>query len=157
MLYVEPVYVKSNNQDAFPQLQRVLLSYGDGGSYVALAENLSDGIKQLVEQGRRAGAVTTPPPSGDTTPPPPPVGTPPLTGELADAANRCRPRSSRSRPRRRRRLRAVRAGAQALDEAITAFQQAQQTASSRRPGRRRAGRAPRGRQPAAPPGPTPSG
>ena len=55
MLYVEPVYVKSNQQDAYPLLQKVLLSYGDGGSFVALADNINDGIKQLVEQGKRAG------------------------------------------------------------------------------------------------------
>ncbi|MFD0819221.1 UPF0182 family protein, partial [Micromonospora zhanjiangensis] len=54
MLYVEPVYVKSNQQNAYPLLQKVLLSYGDGGSYVVLANSLADGIKQLVDQG---GAV----------------------------------------------------------------------------------------------------
>ena len=58
MLYVEPVYVKSNQQDAFPLL-KVLLSYGDGGSYVVLANNLSDGIRQLVA-GRAAGGVPGP-------------------------------------------------------------------------------------------------
>ena len=83
MLYVEPVYVKSNQQDAYPLLQKVLLSYGDGGSYVALADNLNDGIKQLVEQGKRAGQGTSPPPTtggNPTTPPTPPVG-----GTAADA------------------------------------------------------------------------
>ncbi|MEV6368229.1 UPF0182 family protein [Micromonospora musae] len=91
MLYVEPVYVKSNNTDAFPQLQRVLVSYGDGSSFVALANNLADGIKQLVEQGKRAAEnAPPPPPTGDDPPAPPPTGpdAPPLTGELAAAADR---------------------------------------------------------------------
>ncbi|MEU6203718.1 UPF0182 family protein [Micromonospora musae] len=90
MLYVEPVYVKSNNTDAFPQLQRVLVSYGDGSSFVALANNLADGIKQLVDQGKRAAEnAPPPPPTGDNPPAPPPTGPDtPLTGELAAAADR---------------------------------------------------------------------
>ena len=98
MLYVEPVYVKSNQQNAYPLLQRVLLSYGDGGEYVVLANTLQDGIKQLVEQGKAAGA-TTPPPGGTSPPPsdnpsatpaPGATPTPPptLTGELAAAATK---------------------------------------------------------------------
>ena len=31
MLYVEPVYVKSNVQNAYPLMQLVLVSYGDAG------------------------------------------------------------------------------------------------------------------------------
>ncbi|WFE23920.1 UPF0182 family protein [Solwaraspora sp. WMMD937] len=61
MLYVEPVYVKSNQTNAYPLLQRVLLSYGDGGSYVVLANSVQDGIRQLIEQAEAGGAPTTPP------------------------------------------------------------------------------------------------
>ncbi|MFC4106926.1 UPF0182 family protein [Micromonospora zhanjiangensis] len=85
MLYVEPVYVKSNQQNAYPLLQKVLLSYGDGGSYVVLANSLADGIKQLVEQGKQAAAGTPP----AANPPLPAAGgnqPPALTGELAAAA-----------------------------------------------------------------------
>ncbi|WP_196255841.1 UPF0182 family protein [Micromonospora sp. WMMD558] len=129
MLYVEPVYVKSNQQDAYPLLQKVLLSYGDGGSYVVLADNLTDGIKQLVEQGKRAGATPTPPPpTGETPPPTPSPGAtpPPLTGELAEAANRVQTaitevRAAQASGDFERYGRALKA----LDEAITAFQQAQ--------------------------------
>jgi uncharacterized membrane protein (UPF0182 family) len=64
MLYVEPVYVKSNQTNAYPLLQKVLLSYGDGGSYVTLANTLSDGIKDLVAQGQAARQGLTPPPTG---------------------------------------------------------------------------------------------
>ncbi|WP_405091085.1 UPF0182 family protein [Micromonospora sp. NBC_01392] len=132
MLYVEPVYVKSSSQDAYPLLQKVLLSYGDGGSYVVLANNLSDGIKQLVEQGKRAGSGT-PPPSDDGNTPPPAGGTntpPPLTGELADAAGKVQTaiaevKAAQTSGDFERYGRALKA----LDEAMTAFQQAQAAAN----------------------------
>ncbi|MEH0843902.1 UPF0182 family protein [Micromonospora sp. CPCC 205711] len=144
MLYVEPVYVKSNNQDAYPLLQRVLLSYGDGGSYVVLANNLTDGIKQLVEQGKRAGQGTTPPPPpGGANPPPPQGGAtptptpsatatpPPPGGELSAAAERVQSaiaevKAAQTSGDFERYGRALKA----LDEAMTAFQQAQQAGSS---------------------------
>jgi uncharacterized membrane protein (UPF0182 family) len=90
MLYVEPVYVKSNQQNAYPLLQKVLLSYGDGGSYVVLANSVQDGIKQLVEQGRQAGAQPpggAPPPSDGQQPPagqnPPTSASPELVAAAA--------------------------------------------------------------------------
>ncbi|PWR11963.1 hypothetical protein DKT68_04335 [Micromonospora acroterricola] len=134
MLYVEPVYVKSNQQDAYPLLQKVLLSYGDGGSFVALADNINDGIKQLVDQGKRAGQGAPPPPTtGGGTPPPPTTGdgTPPLTGELATAADRVQTaitevRAAQTSGDFERYGRALKA----LDEALTAFQQAQPAANT---------------------------
>jgi uncharacterized membrane protein (UPF0182 family) len=97
MLYVEPVYVKSNQENAYPLLQQVLLSYGDGGEYAVLAGNLADGIKQLVEKGRQnptppaqGEEPTTPPPAGEPQPTTPPTSapTPPaLPGDLAEAAD----------------------------------------------------------------------
>ncbi|MEU7755418.1 UPF0182 family protein [Micromonospora sp. NPDC049101] len=144
MLYVEPVYVKSNQQDAYPLLQKVLLSYGDGGSFVALADNINDGIKQLVEQGKKAGQGTSPPPTTGgnpttpttptpTTPTPTPsagTGTPPPTGPLATAADRVQSaitevRAAQTSGDFERYGRALKA----LDEALTAFQQAQQAAN----------------------------
>ncbi|MEU5905866.1 UPF0182 family protein [Micromonospora sp. NPDC047527] len=138
MLYVEPVYVKSNQQDAYPLLQKVLLSYGDGGSFVALADNINDGIKQLVDQGKRAGQATPPPTTGGnpttpsptttpTTPPTPGGEEPPLTGDLAVAAERVQTaitevRAAQTSGDFERYGRALKA----LDEALTAFQQAQQ-------------------------------
>ncbi|QLQ37671.1 UPF0182 family protein [Micromonospora robiginosa] len=157
MLYVEPVYVKSSSQDAYPLLQKVLLSYGDGGSYVVLANNLSDGIKQLVEQGKRAGSGT-PPPSDDGGTPPPSGGNntpPPLTGELADAAGKVQSaiaevKAAQASGDFERYGRALKA----LDEAMTTFQQAQAAA------RGSANPAPSGSaspSAAASPSPTPSG
>jgi len=61
MLYVEPVYVQTRAQDAFPLMQKVLMSYGD---YVTLADSVEEGLKDLVEQGRR-GVPTL---EGDTPP-----------------------------------------------------------------------------------------
>lgn len=138
MLYVEPVYVKSSNQDAYPLLQKVLLSYGDGGSYVVLANNLNDGIKQLVEQGKRAPNNNPPPSTDDNetptpTPTPTPTGgdnnTPPATGELAQAAARVQTAISEVKAAQasgdfERYGRALKA----LDEAMSAFQQAQSAA-----------------------------
>ncbi|WP_433649164.1 UPF0182 family protein [Micromonospora zamorensis] len=147
MLYVEPVYVKSNQQDAYPLLQKVLLSYGDGGSFVALADNINDGIKQLVEQGKKAGQGTSPPPttggnpttptptpapSGTATPAPTPSASiPPPTGDLAVAAGRVQTAITEVRDAQtsgdfERYGRALKA----LDEALTAFQQAQQAAGT---------------------------
>ncbi|WP_207786210.1 UPF0182 family protein [Micromonospora globispora] len=125
MLYVEPVYVKSSNQDAYPLLQKVLLSYGDGGSYVVLANNLNDGIKQLVELGKRAGQGS--PPTGGTNPPPNTgANPPPLTGALADAAGKVQSaiaevKAAQASGDFERYGRALKA----LDEAMTAFQEAQ--------------------------------
>jgi uncharacterized membrane protein (UPF0182 family) len=136
MLYVEPVYVKSNQQDAYPLLQKVLLSYGDGGSYVALADNLADGIKQLVEQGKQANQGNNPPPAEDGTPPPP-AGTddpPVLTGELAVAAGKVQAaiaevKAAQASGDFERYGRALKA----LDEAMTAFQQAHKAANPAAP------------------------
>ncbi|SCG73210.1 UPF0182 family protein [Micromonospora humi] len=133
MLYVEPVYVKSSSQDAYPLLQKVLLSYGDGGSYVVLANNLSDGIKQLVEQGKRAGAGSPPPATDDGETPPPTGGNnntpPPLTGELADAAGKVQSaiaevKAAQASGDFERYGRALKA----LDDAMAAFQRAQAAA-----------------------------
>lgn len=129
MLYVEPVYVKTNQQDAYPVLQRVLLSYGDGGSYVVLANNLQDGIKQLVEQGKQAGTGNNPPPPA-TGNNPPPGNVPPLTGELADAANKLQAaiaevKAAQTSGDFERYGRALKG----LDEAMTAFQAAQKAAA----------------------------
>ncbi|SCL39715.1 hypothetical protein GA0070624_6664 [Micromonospora rhizosphaerae] len=149
MLYVEPVYVKSNNQDAYPLLQKVLLSYGDGGSYVVLANNLTDGIKQLVEQGKRAGQGNPPPAGGN--PPNTGVTPPALTGALAEAAGRVQSaitevKAAQASGDFERYGRALKA----LDEAMTAFQEAQAAAGAP------ATPAPSG-SPSASPAPSPNG
>lgn len=88
MLYVEPVYVRSKQADAYPTLQKVLLSYGDGGQYVVLADDIDSGIKQLIAAGKSGAA----PPAGGTTTTPPSAGGNPgtVTAQLATAATKLR-------------------------------------------------------------------
>jgi uncharacterized membrane protein (UPF0182 family) len=97
MLYVEPVYVKSNQENAYPLLQKVLLTYGDGGRYTVLADSIDVGIQQLVEKGEQSpppppGEDTETPPGGEgptPTPTPSTPTTPPsLPDDLAEAADR---------------------------------------------------------------------
>src|SRR5262249_20249990 len=56
MLYVQPIYLKSSGDRSYPQLQRVLLNFGDR---TAFAENVQAGIAQLVGTG--APPVVQPP------------------------------------------------------------------------------------------------
>ncbi|WP_229400746.1 UPF0182 family membrane protein [Micromonospora okii] len=154
MLYVEPVYVKSNQQDAYPLLQKVLLSYGDGGSYVVLANNLTEGIKELVKQGKAAPGAT-PPPATDDTPPPPTGGTPPpMTGELADAAAKVQTAINDVRNAQKSgNFEEYGQALKRLDEAMAAFQNAQRAAT---PGTPAPGASPSG-SPAASPSASPGG
>jgi uncharacterized membrane protein (UPF0182 family) len=132
ILYVEPVYVKTGNQDnAAPLLQKVLMSYGDGGTYVVLAENLKQGLDELVALGKNAdtGTSNNPGQTGTTTPP-----STTLPGELAAAAADLD-----------QKINAVRAAQQsgdfakygaalaALDAAMTKFQDAQKAANATTP------------------------
>jgi uncharacterized protein len=78
MLYVEPLYLQSKSDNAFPLQRKVLLSYGT--KYVAYADTLEAGLKQLVD----LAAGQPPPDTGGTTNPPGGTGTPP-TGAVAEA------------------------------------------------------------------------
>jgi uncharacterized membrane protein (UPF0182 family) len=75
MLYVEPIYLKSSGERAFPQMQRVLLNFGDK---VAFATDVRAGIAQLLGQ-----AAPAPPPNANNPPPPAPG-----SNALAEAASR---------------------------------------------------------------------
>ncbi|MEV6298303.1 UPF0182 family protein [Actinoplanes sp. NPDC051861] len=92
ILYVEPVYVKSSQAGAAPLLQKVLMSYGDGGTYVVLEDNLTKGLTALAALGKTTGTPnpstppstpTTPNPGTSTPPSAPPTAVP---GDLAQAA-----------------------------------------------------------------------
>jgi uncharacterized membrane protein (UPF0182 family) len=74
MLYVEPLYIQSNQENAYPLFKRVLLNYGD---QVTMAPTIEQGIKQLVEAGKQ-------PQSAQPGQPPPPGGT--STGVPSDLA-----------------------------------------------------------------------
>ena len=127
ILYVEPVYVKTGNQDnAAPLLQKVLMSYGDGGSYVVLADNLKTGLDQLVALGKQSGGGTGTSPPGNTGTTPP-AG---LTGQLAQAATQLDQAIANVRTAQQSGdFSKYGAALQALDTAMTNFQNAQKAAT----------------------------
>jgi uncharacterized membrane protein (UPF0182 family) len=160
ILYVEPVYVKAGNQDtAAPLLQKVLMSYGDGGTYVVLANNLQDGLTALSKLG---GA--NPPSSGSGTTTPTQPNAPPanLSGQLADAAAKVDQAIDNVRTAQKSGDFAKYGQAlQALDQAMSDFQNAQKAAGQPATGPTVT---PSGSAPATPsapasgtPSPTPSG
>ena len=158
MLYVEPVYVKGSQANAVPLLQKVLMSYGDGSTYVVLADNLSQGLQALIAQGKASGTGTNPPPAGTENPPPPGTGTgTQLTGPLAAAATEVDNAITEVKAAQQsgdfaRYGRAL----QALDQAMTKFQDAQKAAGTTPATNPSAG--PSGSAPApSNPAPTPSG
>jgi uncharacterized protein len=75
MLYIEPLYLRSTNENAYPFLRKVLVAYG--GKYVAYADNLAAGLQSLVQQ---ATGQAPPPAAG----PPSNTGGQP-SGALAEA------------------------------------------------------------------------
>jgi uncharacterized membrane protein (UPF0182 family) len=125
MLYVEPIYVKTKQERAYPLLQKVLLTYGDGAT-VVLADNLQDGIKQLVQLSNKGGPPPAQPqPPTGANPPPSNNRQPALTGELAAAADKVQSainevRAAQASGDFERYGRALKA----LDEAIKEFQAA---------------------------------
>jgi hypothetical protein len=153
ILYVEPVYVKTGNQDsAAPLLQRILMSYGDGGTYVVLATDLKSGLQDLVNQGKQAVGSNTGTNPGQTGNNPPPTT---LPTELAQAAAELDQAIANVRTAQQSGDFAKYGQAlQALDQAMTKFENAQKAAAS-------AGTGTTGSTPSAPasatPTPTPSG
>ncbi len=98
LLYVEPVYIERANQQAtFPQLNRVLVAYGDRIGY---APTLREALNQVFGAG--AGDLTALPdqqttgPNQSSTPPPAAVGgtgSPEMrqaVADISDALNRLR-------------------------------------------------------------------
>jgi uncharacterized protein len=79
MLYVEPVYVQTRAAEAFPLMQKVLMSYGQ---YVTLADSIEDGLRDLVEQGQR-GIPTIGEDGEPVEGEPPPEAQPPASPEPA--------------------------------------------------------------------------
>ncbi|MEU8610180.1 UPF0182 family protein [Actinoplanes sp. NPDC048791] len=157
MLYVEPVYVKSGQQDAVPLLQKVLMSYGDGGTYVVLANNLKDGLDKLVAQGKSNQPPTNTPPTNNQ-PPNTGNGQPPvLPGQLAQAAAAL-DKAIADVKTAQASGDFVRYGQalQALDTAMTNFQNAQKAAGTPTTGPSVSPSTPPSGAPSAP-APTPSG
>jgi uncharacterized membrane protein (UPF0182 family) len=138
ILYVEPVYVKTGNQDnAAPLLQKVLMSYGDGGTYVVLANDLKSGLQELVNLGKASpngptsGNNQNQPNNNNNTGTAPPST---LPAQLAQAANELDQAIANVRT-------AQQAGdftkygqaLDALDKAMQKFQDAQKAATAAAP------------------------
>ena len=130
ILYVEPVYVKAGNQDtAAPLLQKVLMSYGDGGTYVVLADSLKEGLDQLVLLGKQAATGTNPGGNTGTTQPNAPPAN--LSGQLAAAAAKLDTAINNVRTAQQSGDFAKYGEAlQQLDQAMTDFQNAQKAAGT---------------------------
>jgi uncharacterized membrane protein (UPF0182 family) len=89
LLYVEPVYIeRANRQATFPQLNRVLVAYGDRIGY---APTLREALNQVFGAG--AGDATAQPgqqaqlPDQRATAPPAPAGTAVVSQEIRQAVN----------------------------------------------------------------------
>jgi len=87
-LYVEPVYIQQRNQNSYPQLARVLVSYG---SKVGFASTLGDALKQVFGDGANQAATQptqggTPTTTTPTTPTSPTTTTPPASGGTSNPA-----------------------------------------------------------------------
>ncbi|WP_200834697.1 UPF0182 family protein [Amycolatopsis alkalitolerans] len=79
-LYVEPVYIQQRNQNSYPQLARVLVSYGPK---VGFASTLGDALKQVFGDGANQSATSPTEPTSPTSTPPSstsPPATPPASG-----------------------------------------------------------------------------
>jgi uncharacterized membrane protein (UPF0182 family) len=72
-LYVEPVYIRQRNQNSYPQLARVLVSYGPKVGYGAT-------LQEALDQVFGSGTSTTTPPPQTGQPTTTPTTTPPNTG-----------------------------------------------------------------------------
>jgi uncharacterized membrane protein (UPF0182 family) len=73
LLYVEPVYIQRKEGDSYPQLARVLVSFGGN---VGFAESLPAALDQVFGPGAGSGA----PGQGGPPPAQPPAGQPPQQG-----------------------------------------------------------------------------
>jgi uncharacterized membrane protein (UPF0182 family) len=111
LLYVEPVYIERSNQSAsFPQLSKVLVSFGGKVGY---ASTLADALDQVFGKGagQNANQGQTNPPTSSTSPTPSTSTTPPRRPRRPPVSRSARtwprpsttspPRCSTSRPRSR--------------------------------------------------------
>jgi len=75
LLYVQPVYVQSNSDNAYPILQKVLVAFGDN---IAFEDTLDAALDKLFggNSGARAGDNQVQPDSPGTTPSPTPTPAP---------------------------------------------------------------------------------
>jgi uncharacterized protein len=122
LLYVEPIYIQRNEAEAYPQLARVLVSFG---GKVGFSETLDGALQEVFGSG--AGQATNPgqnaqPPTQGQQPPQTTPGSPQLSQAVTDmkaALERIRQAQQSGN------FTDLGAGYQQLDDAIKRFEQAQ--------------------------------
>jgi len=131
LLYVEPVYIERAGQDSsYPQLARVLVSFGGRVGYDA---SLSNALDQVFGPG--AGATATPSTGGQTPTPNTPAPTTGSNPAAAQAANEINQAFTQLKAAQQSGDFAAQGQAlAALDQAVQRFQQAQNAAPTPAPG-----------------------
>ena len=125
MLYVEPLYVQSKGQNLYVLMKFVLLDFGQ---FIGFADTLPDALRQLLTAAGGTPTTPTAPPPPSTTP------TPPTNSATAAALEKVNKALADLRA-------AQQAGdfvkygqaLQELQDAISAYQQAQQTVATPAP------------------------
>jgi uncharacterized membrane protein (UPF0182 family) len=126
LLYVEPLYIRGTNENSYPLMRKVLLSYG---KFVAYEDTLQAGIDSLVKQA--GGQVPATPPDQSTNPPPPSTTNPPASSAMSEAAARIQQAIADLRTAQQSGdFEAYGKALKALDDAVKAYQAAQQAASN---------------------------
>jgi uncharacterized membrane protein (UPF0182 family) len=141
MLYVQPLYIQSTQANNYPLMKKVLINYGD---YSAYADNMQQGIQQLIE---KASGKTPAVGQGNQQQGNPNSST---DGGLADAVARLQNAINEYRAATQSGdFERIGKALKALDEAIKGFEEAKKAAGT-------AGGAP-GASPSTGPSPGPSG
>ncbi len=125
LLYVEPIYIQRNEQNSYPQLARVLVSFG---GKVGFSETLAGALEQVFGSG--AGQATNPGQNGQQ--PPPTQNQQPLapgsTPQLSQAVTDIRAALEHVRAAQQSgNFADLGAAYQQLDDAVKRFEQAQGT------------------------------
>lgn len=123
MLYVEPLYVQSKAQNAYPQLKYVLVNFGQ---YVGFADSLQGALTQLLNSAKSAGAPATGTPPTANQPPPP------QTNPALDAATQRIDKAlgDLKTAQQSGNFTSYGQALQELNDAITAYEQARQAATA---------------------------
>nr|WP_188985358.1 UPF0182 family protein [Saccharopolyspora subtropica] len=126
LLYVEPIYIQRNEAEAYPQLARVLVSFG---GKVGFSETLAGALEEVFGSGAGQSTGQIPdqqlPPATQGQQPPPGVNTP-VSPQLNQAVTDIRTALDRIRQAQQSgNFADLGAAYQQLDDAVRRFEQAQ--------------------------------
>jgi uncharacterized membrane protein (UPF0182 family) len=126
MLYVQPMYVRSTQQNSFPLMKKVLVNFGE---YSAYADTLQQGVEQLIAQATGKQPTTQPPPGGGQpgTQPPGNDAVAAAAAKVQDAINELRAAQQSGDPERWGKA------VKGLEDAIKAFEEARKAAAGAAP------------------------